>query len=74
MAYDYSRLSGKIVEVFGTRGNFANAMEMSERSLSLKLNNLVSWRQPEMTKACLLLKIDPEDIKDYFFTFEVQET
>lgn len=73
MAYDYSRLSGKIVEVFGTRGNFANAMEMSERSLSLKLNNLVSWRQPEMTKACLLLKIDPEDIKDYFFTFEVQE-
>lgn len=26
-----------------------------------------------MTKACLLLKIDPEDIKDYFFTFEVQE-
>lgn len=74
MAYDYSRLNGKIVEVFGTRGSFASAMEMSERSLSLKLNNQVSWRQPEMTKACLLLSINPEDIKDYFFTLEVQET
>lgn len=74
MAYDYSRLNGKIVEVFGTRGSFASAMEMSERSLSLKLNNQVSWRQPEMTKACFLLSINPEDIKDYFFTLEVQET
>lgn len=74
MTYDYSRLSGKIVEVFGTRGSFASAMEMSERSLSLKLNNQVSWRQPEMMKACMLLKIDPGDIKDYFFTLEVQET
>lgn len=73
MAYDYSKLSGKIIEIFGTRSNFANAMEMSERTLSLKLNNLTSWKQPEITKACRLLGISEFEIKDYFFTLTVQE-
>lgn len=74
MAYDYSKLSGKIIEIFGTRSNFANEMEMSERTLSLKLNNLTSWKQPEITKACNLLGLSEFEIKDYFFTLTVQET
>ena len=74
MAYDYSKLSGKIIEIFGTRSNFANAMEMSERTLSLKLNNLTSWKQPEITRACSLLGLSEFEIKDYFFTLTVQET
>ncbi len=74
MAYDYSKLSGKIIEIFGTRSNFANAMEMSERTLSLKLNNLTSWKQPEITRACNLLGLSEFEIKDYFFTLTVQGT
>lgn len=74
MAYDYSKLSGKIIEIFGTRSSFANAMGMSERTLSLKLNNLTSWKQPEITKACNLLGLSEFEIKDYFFTLTVQET
>ena len=74
MAYDYSKLSGKIIEVFGTRGNFAVAMKMSERSLSLKLNNITSWKQPEITKACKILDLKQCEIKDYFFELKVQET
>lgn len=74
MAYDYSKLNGRIVEVFGTRGNFAEAMNMSERSLSLKLNNLTSWKQPEITKACESLNLKESDIKDYFFTLKVQQS
>ena len=35
MAYDYSKLSGKIREVFGTNGEFAKAMGLSERTVSL---------------------------------------
>lgn len=38
MAFNYNKLSGKIVEVFGTRYNFAKAMGWSERTLSLKMS------------------------------------
>lgn len=74
MVYDYSKLNGKIVEVFGTQNKFAEAMGLSARSVSLKLNNLVSWKQPEISKAATLLNIDSELILEYFFTVKVQET
>ena len=38
MAFNYDKLSGKIVEVFGTRYKFAEAMKWSERTLSLKMS------------------------------------
>ncbi|CXV96397.1 putative regulatory protein [Staphylococcus aureus] len=37
MRFDYSSLNGKIVEKFGSRYSFAHAMQLSERSISLKL-------------------------------------
>lgn len=48
MAYDYSKLSGKIKEVFGTNAAFAKAMGLSERSVSAKLTGKVGWKQVEM--------------------------
>ena len=48
------------------------AMGMSERSLSLKLNSKVPFKQPEISKACSLLEIGDSDIPAYFFTIEVQ--
>lgn len=72
MAYNYNKLLGRITEKFGTQARFSNAMEMSERSLSLKLNCKVPFKQPEISKACSLLDICDEDISAYFFTIEVQ--
>lgn len=72
MEYDYSKLSGKIREVYGKCAAFAVAMNLSERSLSLKLNNKVSWKQCEMDKACELLGIPVCDIWLYFFAHKVQ--
>ena len=72
MAYNYKKLLGKIVEVFGSQYEFAKAMNVSERSLSLKLNNKVNFKQPEITRACELLHITSAEISDYFFTEEVQ--
>lgn len=72
MSFDFSKLSGKIVEVFGTQYNFAVAMQLSERTLSLKLNNKVSWRTVEVGKACELLGIPKTEIPDYFFNIKVQ--
>lgn len=72
MYFDYSALDGKITEYFKTRTNFAKALGLSERSLSLKLNNKVGWKQKEIIKAAELLNIDEKQIPLYFFTIEVQ--
>ena len=67
MAYNYRRLLGRIVEIYGTQYEFAKAMGLSEHSLSVKLNNKTNFKQLEITKACELLKITPTEISDYFF-------
>ncbi|HEL9630585.1 TPA: DUF739 family protein [Streptococcus suis] len=73
MSKDFSKLSGRIVEKFGTQYNFAIAIGLSERSLSLKLNNKVGWKDEEMEKAIELLDLDITEIPSYFFTYNVQE-
>lgn len=67
MTFDYSELSGRIVAKYGTQYNFAIAIGLSERSLSLKLNNKVPWKNTEIMRAVDLLDINPEDIPQYFF-------
>ena len=72
MSFDYSKLSGKIVEKYGTQYNFSIALGLSERSLSLKLNNRVPWKSTELQKAIEQLDIPKEEIGEYFFNLEVQ--
>ncbi|EIQ81466.1 UNVERIFIED_CONTAM: DUF739 family protein [Streptococcus canis] len=74
MTKDFSKLSGKIVEKYGTQYNFSLAMGLSERSLSLKLNDKVGWKDEEMERAVDLLELNLEDIPVYFFTKKVQNT
>ena len=71
MSYDYSTLSGKIVEKYGTQYNFSIAMGLSERTMSLKLNSKVPWKDNEMVKACELLDIETKQIHQYFFKQKV---
>lgn len=72
MAYDYSKLDGKVTEVFGTRGKFAAAMGLSERTISLKFNCRIPWKQTEIQRAAELLGIPQNEIQIYFFTKKVQ--
>jgi hypothetical protein len=72
MAYDYSKLRGRIVEKFGNQKSFAVAMGWSERTMSLKINGLRFWSQPEIEKAMKLLELNGDDIRPYFFTENVQ--
>ena len=67
MPYDYKKLLGRIVEKVGTQSNFAKLMELSERTISLKLNGKVGWKQSEIAKACEVLAIEDCDIPIYFF-------
>lgn len=72
MTFDFSKLSGKIVEEYGTQYNFAKAMNISEHTLSQKLNNKVPWKTTEIAKAVSLLNLPHSDIPNYFFTNLVQ--
>lgn len=71
--YDYSKLSGRIVEFYGTQYKFSNVLGLSERSVSLKMNGKVPWKDVEISKACELLDINIEDVAIYFFRPKVQE-
>lgn len=70
--YDYSRLKGRIKQIFNTQEAFALAMGLSERSLSLKLSSARGWKQDQIMKAIWVLGLTEDDIQSYFFTLKVQ--
>ena len=74
MAFEYSKLRGRIVEKCGTAQEFARAMGLSPGQVSWLLNNRADWRPARILKACEILDIDPADISTYFFTVEVKKT
>lgn len=72
MEYNYNKLKGRIVEKCGNQETFASMMDLSPRTISLKLNNKIDWRQSEIMKACEVLEITSNQIKVYFFELDVQ--
>lgn len=72
MAFNYSKLRGRIVEKFETQGKFAAAMGWSERTLSKKMTGKIPWKQTDIYKAIGLLGLSIEDIQEYFFDVKVQ--
>lgn len=72
MAFNYQKLLGRITEKMGSQAEFARRMELSEWTISLKLNGKVPFKQNEIVKASNLLEIDNSDIATYFFTVYVQ--
>lgn len=72
MSYDYRKLNARIIEIFETQAEYAKAMGLSERSVSLKLNNKVPFKQPEISKTIELLDLKKEDVQRYFFAQKVK--
>lgn len=70
----YSKLRGRIKEVFGIQANFAEAMGLSTVSLSHKLSGKIEWKTSEIFKACDLLGIPIEDNAEYFFVRKVKKS
>lgn len=69
--FDYSKLRGRIKEIFGTQDAFADAVGIGRVSLSKRLNNALEFTQDEMIKSAAVLKFPPEEIPLYFFTEKV---
>lgn len=68
MGFDYSKLKGKIKEVYSTQNNFAKAIGIGRTALSQRLNNHSEFSQIEIYKACEVLGIKFNKINEYFFT------
>lgn len=67
MKFNYRKLKGRIVEIYGTHAAFAKAIGMSENSLSKKLTGKTQFKQGDIEKWCHLLQIPIEDAMLYFF-------
>lgn len=72
MAYDYSKLRGKIIEKYRSQSIFAKRIGWSERTLSLKLNGKVHFTQMDIETFIEALGLDRNDIQSYFFSMVVQ--
>lgn len=72
MFFDYSKLRGRIIEKFKSQLNFSKELGVSQRTISLKLNNKVFFSQDDIVKMSKLLDIKPCEIITYFFTQKVQ--
>ena len=70
--FNYAKLTGKIVEVFGSQKEYAKYMGWAERTASEKLNNNTSFKQDEILKTCEGLGLTEIDIPAYFFTKKAQ--
>ncbi len=74
IVYDYSKLRGRIKEIFGKQETFAPLIGINRASLSSKLNNKSSFSQNEISKSIELLNIPYEEINLNFFTQKVKKT
>lgn len=70
--YDYSKLRGRIKEVYGTQDVFAEKMGWSYTTTVAKLKGYVDWRSEEMEKALDVLGVPISELHAYFFTVKVE--
>ena len=71
--FDFSKLIGRIIEKYGTREAFADAIGMAQSALSARLNNKVPFKPVEMwlISSPDILDIHCCEIGVYFFTPKV---
>lgn len=67
MPYEYKKLRGRIVEKYGSIRNFSKDLNISEVSLSKKMNCKTGISQKEMDEWAAKLDIPLSEYGEYFF-------
>lgn len=67
MAFDHSKLLGRITEKFGSQAALANRIGWAASALSNRVNNKIHFDTDEIMLLCEVLDIDPRDVEQYFF-------
>lgn len=70
----YQKLRGRIVEKYGTQGNFAKAVGLTEQSITAKMNGRTSFSQDDIKTWSSLLGIKLNEVGTYFFANEVSKS
>lgn len=70
VAFDLSRLNGRVVEKFGNREKFADALGRSRSTVYSRLRGETAFRADEIHQIIApdCLDIPADEISDYFFT------
>ena len=68
MAFNYSKLRGRIVEKYGSQSAFVEKFGVSKNTFSLKMNNKVRFSPDDISKITDMLDIPEAEIGAYFFT------
>lgn len=73
--FDYRKLTGRIIEKFGTRKALAEVYGISENAMSQKLSGKMAITTDDIKEWCKpeFLDIPCDQIGVYFFTPKVQE-
>ena len=73
--YDFSKLRGKIKEVYGrgAESKYAELLQLSPASISAKLNGKVPFSMSEMDITIEEFDIAPNEIYAYFFNRKVEK-
>lgn len=74
MKWEYSKLKGKIKEIYDTQEAFSKEIGLSATSLNYKLNNQIQFRQEEIYAMINALSLEDSEIRVYFFTPFVEKT
>lgn len=72
--YNYSKLKGKIIEMYGTQSSFLENISMSNTTFIKKMNNEGYFSQPEIEEIITVLKVSKDDIVNYFFDKKVRKS
>ena len=70
MIFDFRKLRGRIIEVYGSYAGLAKAIDMSPAQLSDRLQNKIAFKPDEMYLIASkeVLDIPSEEIPRYFLT------
>ncbi|RHU80474.1 DUF739 family protein [Clostridiaceae bacterium OM08-6BH] len=65
--FNYRKLRGRIIEIYGSQKKFSETIDLSEQSITAKLNGRSDFSQADILKWSDALLIDKNDIGTYFF-------
>lgn len=67
LGFNYNKLRGRIVEIYGSQRNFSDKIGLSEQSITAKLNGRSDFSQEDILSWCNALNLQKSDIGKYFF-------
>lgn len=68
MKSNYNKLRGRIVEIYGSQKMFSKEINLSEQSITAKLNGRSDFSKDDILKWSDALRLSSEEIGAYFFT------